>query len=103
MESVDTFSVGETLHVFEQVCLEIGVPLAKDKTTNPCTELTVLGIEFDTQELVMHLPMEKTEGHAVLIRAFEFCMQGGCPRSYILSQANKFYDWCEGTFSQNSD
>lgn len=44
VESVDTFSVGETLHVFEKICHEIGVPLAKDKTTKPCTVLTFLGI-----------------------------------------------------------
>ena len=59
VESVDTFTVGETLHVFEKVCHEIGVPLAKDKTTKPYTVLTFLGIEFDTQKLVMRLPIEK--------------------------------------------
>lgn len=47
------------LHVFEKVGHEIGVPLAKDKTTKPYTVLTFLGIEFDTQKLVMRLPIEK--------------------------------------------
>ena len=59
VELVDTFTVGETLHVFEKVCREIGVPLAKDKTTKPYTVLTFLGIEFNSQKLVMRLSIEK--------------------------------------------
>ena len=59
VESVDTSTVGKYLQVFEGVCREIGVPLAQDKTTRPCTMLTFLGIEFDTQKLVMRLPTEK--------------------------------------------
>ena len=43
----------------KKICHEIGVPLGKDKSTKPCTVLTSLGIEFDTQELVMRLLIEK--------------------------------------------
>ena len=73
------------------------------------------GIEFDTKKLVMRLPIEKlvnlkekikvvlrskkshTEGHAVPIRTFQFCMQGGCPR-YILSQAINSTIWVRKIF-----
>ncbi|VDI48875.1 Hypothetical predicted protein [Mytilus galloprovincialis] len=51
--------VGNTLKLFQEVCNKIGIPLASDKTTLPTTLLMFLGIEFDTQNLIMRLPNEK--------------------------------------------
>ncbi|CAG2202202.1 unnamed protein product [Mytilus edulis] len=45
--------------ISSEVCNKIGIPLASDKTTLPTTLLMFLGIEFDTQNLIMRLPNEK--------------------------------------------
>lgn len=49
----------DTLSVFKSVCSDIGVPIAEEKTTAPSTNIIFLGIEFDTQLMVMRLPKEK--------------------------------------------
>ncbi|CAG2205846.1 unnamed protein product [Mytilus edulis] len=59
VESSQTTKVGNTLKLFQEVCNKIGIPLASDKTTLPTTLLMFLGIEFDTQNLIMRLPNEK--------------------------------------------
>ncbi|CAG2192890.1 unnamed protein product [Mytilus edulis] len=63
VESSQTSKVGNTLKLFQEVCNKIGIPLASDKTTLPTTLPTTLlmflGIEFDTQNLIMRLPNEK--------------------------------------------
>ncbi|CAG2189329.1 unnamed protein product [Mytilus edulis] len=59
VESSQTSKVGNTLKLFQEVCNKIGIPLASDKTTLPTTLLMFLGIEFDTQNLIMRLPNEK--------------------------------------------
>ena len=48
-----------TLHIFHKVCAQPGVPIAKDKTVEPTTRLTFLGIEFDTVGMTMRLPQDK--------------------------------------------
>ena len=49
------------LRCLQQVCSNTGVILASDKTEGPTTRLTVLGIEFDTQAMMMRLPDEKLQ------------------------------------------
>ena len=46
-------------NLFQDSCAQWGVPLAKDKTVNPTEILILLGIEFDTANMVMRLPSEK--------------------------------------------
>ena len=41
------------------VCAELGVPVADTKIVGPVTELTFLGIELNTAEMAVRLPMEK--------------------------------------------
>ena len=48
-----------TLDTFHQVCAQLGVPIAKDKTVEPTTRLTFLGIKFDTVGMTMRLPQDK--------------------------------------------
>lgn len=47
------------LDVFQTICSELGVPLAKDKTEGPLAKLTFLGIELDTGAQCSRLPSEK--------------------------------------------
>ena len=44
------------LRCLQQACANLGVLLEEDKTEGPATLLTVLGIEFDTQAMVLRLP-----------------------------------------------
>ena len=48
-----------SLSIFLQICQELGVPIAIDKTVQPTTTLVYLGIEFDTINMVMRLPQDK--------------------------------------------
>ena len=38
-----------------QVCTELGVPMESEKNEGPATTLLVLGIEFDTKVMILHL------------------------------------------------
>jgi hypothetical protein len=49
------------LRCLQQTCANLGVLLAEDKTEGPATLLTVLGIEFDTQAMVLRLPSDKLQ------------------------------------------
>lgn len=65
-------SCEDTLHTFKQTCKSWGVPLAEDKTVLPTKVITFLGVEFDTENMVMRLPSEKlTE----LINLVTTCLQ----------------------------
>ena len=44
-----------------QTCDNLGVLIAPEKTEGPTTRITVLGIEFDTLEMVLRLPDDKLE------------------------------------------
>lgn len=59
MEPASTPSPGKTLKQFQTTCKELGVPLSEEKTVAPTTNLIFLGVEFDTQDMVMKLPEKK--------------------------------------------
>ena len=44
---------------FLNICQQLGVPIAPDKTTAPATDTTFLGIKLDTKSQVAKLPPEK--------------------------------------------
>ena len=44
---------------FSNVCAELGVPIAPEKTIGPSTVLTFLGIEIDTTNGLVRIPAEK--------------------------------------------
>ena len=48
-----------TLTTFHQVCAHLGIPIAHDKTVEPTTCLSFLGIELDTVAMQMRLPQDK--------------------------------------------
>ena len=49
------------LRCLQEVCSNTGVILASEKTEGPTMRLTVLGIKFDTQAMMMRLPDEKLQ------------------------------------------
>ncbi|XP_041442566.1 uncharacterized protein LOC121401560 isoform X1 [Xenopus laevis] len=51
----------ETLLRFLQMLKELGVPVADEKTVQPTTKLTFLGIEIDTKARRCRLPRDKVE------------------------------------------
>ena len=51
----------QNLERFQNVCEELGIPLAQDKTAGPSTCLTFAGIELDTCEMSARLPTDKLE------------------------------------------
>ena len=57
----DTEQCDVVLQTFRKVCSNLGVPIAEDKTEGPCTRLTFLGIEIDTEEMVLRLPRDKLD------------------------------------------
>ena len=46
------------LECMQATCSQLGVPLALDKIAGPCTRLTFLGIELDTEEMQALLPAD---------------------------------------------
>ena len=49
----------EALHATVQLCHELGVPVADEKTEGPSTTITFLGIEIDSCRRQLRLPQEK--------------------------------------------
>ena len=58
------------MHKFEQVCTSLGVPIANEKTKGPSTVITFLGVEFDTINMELRLPSEKTSKVTIAIRSY---------------------------------
>ena len=48
-----------TLLVFHQTCDQLGIPISIEKTVEPTTSLTFLGILLDTLSMQMRLPQDK--------------------------------------------
>ena len=47
------------MKIFSQSMEQLGVPLAEEKTEGPTTKLTFIGLELDSQDMVVRLPQEK--------------------------------------------
>ncbi|CAC5421755.1 unnamed protein product [Mytilus coruscus] len=47
------------MNTFTELCNELGVPIAEDKTIHPTTKLTFLGLEIDTVDMVVRIPVAK--------------------------------------------
>ena len=54
-------SCKELLECFQDVCRELGVPLAEDKTIEPTTCQTFLGLKIDSAKQMVSVP--DTSGH----------------------------------------
>jgi hypothetical protein len=47
---------------FIEVCSQLGVPIADDKTDGPSTRITYLGLLIDTEKMSIQIPDEKVQG-----------------------------------------
>lgn len=46
---------------FDNICTELNIPLAEDKTLGPVSVLTYLGLEIDTVNMLIKIPKPKVE------------------------------------------
>ena len=46
---------------FESSCNELGVPIAEEKSVGPTTVLIFLGMEIDSNEMIVRIPLQKIE------------------------------------------
>ena len=51
-------SLDHYLNAFFQVCNDLGVPIAEEKTCGPTTSLIFLGLVIDTNDLTVKIPIE---------------------------------------------
>jgi len=56
---------------FEEVCTEMGVPVAVEKSVGPTTVLTFLGLELDTVQMTVRVPAKKVEE---LLKLLQNCL-----------------------------
>ena len=49
------------LRSMERVCTELGMPVEPSKTEGPATRITFLGMELDSEAMVIRLPQEKLD------------------------------------------
>lgn len=49
----------DALVTCSRLCKELGIPLSEDKTADPSTVLTFLGIELDSSAMELRLPQDK--------------------------------------------
>lgn len=59
----------ELVNTFTSVCLEIGVPIAEDKSVGPTTVLTFLGLELDSNYMCIRIPALKVEELKQILQA----------------------------------
>ena len=58
------------LHVFEELCQELNLPLAEHKTIPPCTLITFLGLGINAQTLTLYIPHEKIKSSQEKLKKF---------------------------------
>lgn len=56
------------MHTFQDICSVIGVPLNQDKTVEPTTKLTFLGLEIDTVNMLVQIPVCKVQELKILLQ-----------------------------------
>jgi len=56
------------MQIFRTTCTLLGVPIAEGKTEGPSTVLTFLGIEIDTENMILRLPRDKLSELKQLIK-----------------------------------
>ena len=99
------------LQCFLESSAKLGVPIASDKTEGPTTSIIYLGLEIDSDEMIIKMPLQKVQEiltkiqfvrtqkkvnlrvHAEINWRAEFCHSCNCARSPFSSAINKFYMW----------
>ena len=49
------------MNTFTEVCSQLGIPIADDKTEGPSTRKTYLGLLIDTEKMLIQIPDEKVQ------------------------------------------
>jgi hypothetical protein len=49
------------METFFQTCAQFGIPIAEEKTDGPTTVLVFLGLEIDSEQMEVRIPLEKIE------------------------------------------
>ena len=55
------------MNVLKQVCQEIQMPIAPEKSEGPATVLEFLGLTLDTEQMVIHIPKDKLQDIVCII------------------------------------
>ena len=58
----------ELMNTFKQICQELGVPLAEDKSFGPIYKLVFLGLEIDTVSQMVSVPEVKSAELSTLLQ-----------------------------------
>ena len=64
------------MHTFSEMCCELRIPLAEDKTVGPAFVLAFLGIEIDKKEMLIRIPREKLESLRFHLEQVFWCEKG---------------------------
>ena len=51
----------ELVSTFSKVCSELGVPIAEEKSVEPCTKMVFLGLEIDSECMQIRIPLHKVD------------------------------------------
>ena len=60
----------EPLEIFVDLCNYLRVPLAEDKTMGPTTRIVFLGLEIDSEAMLIRVPLDKVEAASKKLRQF---------------------------------
>lgn len=62
----------ELMNCFSDTCMELGIPIAEDKSVGPVTVLTFLGLEINTDEMLIKIPQNKLDALKEMLEKFLF-------------------------------
>ena len=57
----------QNMDVLKQVCQEIQIPIAPEKSEGPATVVEFLGLRLDTEQMIIHIPEDKLQDIAGII------------------------------------
>ena len=84
---------GDSLSVALDTCSQLGVPVAAEKTVGPATVVTFLGVEVDTVEMELWLPLRKLEKLKELVALWR--VRKGCRKRDLQSLAGHLSHACK--------
>jgi hypothetical protein len=62
-----THTFQDLVSTFEQVCMELGIPIAHKTSVNPTTVMVFIGLEIDTSKLMVRIPIQNIQELSQLI------------------------------------
>ena len=88
----DSLECQQALEKALQLCLQLGVPVAKSKTEGPATSIIFLGIELDTVAKMVRLPREKL--HRLQREISKWTGRRSCSKRELLSLIGQLQHAC---------